>query len=44
MPNLMDSHYADLHNITLRVIDASPDARLTVTKARVNGANLGDKQ
>ncbi|KAH7322066.1 hypothetical protein B0J17DRAFT_772915 [Rhizoctonia solani] len=30
------------HNITLRVADASPGARLTVTGARVNGSSYGD--
>ncbi|CAE7233810.1 unnamed protein product [Rhizoctonia solani] len=32
--------YLYLHNMTLKVVDASPDARLTVTKVRVNGSSL----
>ncbi|CAE6439418.1 unnamed protein product [Rhizoctonia solani] len=31
-----------LHNITLRVLDASPDAELTVNQARVNGSSNAD--
>ncbi|CAE6442362.1 unnamed protein product, partial [Rhizoctonia solani] len=30
------------HNVTLRVADASPNARLTVTRVRVNGSSFGD--
>ncbi|CAE6464392.1 unnamed protein product [Rhizoctonia solani] len=30
------------HNVTLKVIDASPNALLTVTRARVNGSSYGD--
>ncbi|KAH7322093.1 hypothetical protein B0J17DRAFT_723768 [Rhizoctonia solani] len=30
------------HNVTLKVLDASPSARLTVTKARVNGSSFAD--
>ncbi|CAE7074152.1 unnamed protein product [Rhizoctonia solani] len=32
----------DLHNVTLKVLDVSPDARLTVTRARVNTSLLAD--
>ncbi|CAE6459223.1 unnamed protein product [Rhizoctonia solani] len=31
-----------LHNITLKVLDASPNAELTVNQARVNGSTLVD--
>ncbi|CAE6455004.1 unnamed protein product [Rhizoctonia solani] len=36
----LDQHY--LHNVTLRVVDASPDALLTVTQVRINGSSFGD--
>ncbi|KAH7340611.1 hypothetical protein B0J17DRAFT_652075 [Rhizoctonia solani] len=32
----------DLQNVTLKVMDASPDARLTVNQARVNGSSRTD--
>ncbi|CAE7209364.1 unnamed protein product, partial [Rhizoctonia solani] len=32
--------YVYSHDITLKVVDASPDARLTVTRMRVNGSSL----
>ncbi|KEP52010.1 P12 domain protein [Rhizoctonia solani 123E] len=31
-----------LHNITLQIIDASPDAQMTIIKARVNGSSFAD--
>ncbi|KAF8713239.1 hypothetical protein RHS03_00732, partial [Rhizoctonia solani] len=31
-----------LHNVTLKVINASSEAELTVTQARVNGSSFGD--
>ncbi|CAE6403263.1 unnamed protein product [Rhizoctonia solani] len=31
-----------MHNITLKVLDASPDAELTVSQARVDGSSLAD--
>ncbi|CAE6519790.1 unnamed protein product [Rhizoctonia solani] len=37
-----DHHY--VHNVTLKVVDASPDARLTVTQAHVNGSSFGDSR
>ncbi|CAE7074132.1 unnamed protein product, partial [Rhizoctonia solani] len=36
--NSLDYYY--LHKITLKVFDASPDARLTITRVRVNGSSL----
>ncbi|CAE7122646.1 unnamed protein product [Rhizoctonia solani] len=35
-----DLDYLYLHDITLKVVDASPDARLTVTRVQVNGSSL----
>ncbi|CAE6403631.1 hypothetical protein ACGC1H_005352 [Rhizoctonia solani] len=34
--------YISRRNITLRVLDASPDSQLTLTRARVNGSSRGD--
>ncbi|CAE6444636.1 unnamed protein product [Rhizoctonia solani] len=32
-----------MHNITLKVLDASPDAELTVSQARVDGSSFADR-
>ncbi|CAE6442364.1 unnamed protein product [Rhizoctonia solani] len=34
--------YEQQHNVTLKVLDASPDAQLTITRARVNGSSFAD--
>ncbi|KAH7322065.1 hypothetical protein B0J17DRAFT_746616 [Rhizoctonia solani] len=34
--------YKQQRNVTLKVLDASPSAQLTVTRARVNGSSLAD--
>ncbi|KAJ1310045.1 hypothetical protein OPQ81_006798 [Rhizoctonia solani] len=37
----LDQFY--LHNVTLKIIKSSPDARLMVSKARINGSSLADE-
>ncbi|CAE6395825.1 unnamed protein product [Rhizoctonia solani] len=36
----LDQHY--LRNVTLEIIEASPDARLTVSQVHINGSSFGD--